>query len=168
MGLLEEIAQATAARRAADAHEQKVREASGRRVAALQQAGLLRWQSEIAPAIRAALAKLNSALGGSASGDYVEQHSFFMDDAGRICVERGQVVTGEQVRVTLNYMRSGRPNHFINIALEANNGPDPIVLVIRHGERHVASRVVDDEFRLGVIESTLSRIIGQIEGVGVN
>lgn len=158
MGLLDEIAQAAAARRATDTNEREAREASERRIAEQQYKSLTRWDRELVPSIEVAIDKLNDALGGQATGDFLKPHS--LSNAQLI---RGHVVQGEQMSLTLNYVRSQRPNHFIKFALEAKYGPDPVVLVISHDQRSVVRLVVDDDFKKGLIEHYLARIVRDIE-----
>lgn len=161
MSLLDEIAQGAAVRRATDAHERNEREASNRRIADEQFKALSRWDRELLLTIEAAMDKLNGALGGQSSGDFLKPTSLTTSQ-----LIRGQLSQGEQMSLTLTYVRSQRANHFVKFSLEAQYGPNPVVLVISHNQRSVVSLVVDDEFKKGTIEYYLTRIIRDIEGIG--
>lgn len=158
MSLLDEIAKAAAARRNLDAQERARSETSTPRIAEAQRIAFARWEREMVPAITSAASKLNNALGGRATGDYLDTHSELSS-----LLPRGQVALGEQKSLTLKYIRGARPSHLIKFALVGKPGPDPVVLVISRDNRQVVSLVVDQDFKLGTLEYFLERTVRDIE-----
>lgn len=152
--LLAEIARA-----AAHQHEQdtaiKAREAeTSRRVAEAQYDGLSRWYTVIRPAIDAKVMEINAALGGPAKGSCIAYHSSTETE-----IRRGQIYQGRQMQLKLRLVLVSKPPSFITFSLDANYGPDAVVLTIAHGDRHVVSLVVDEAFRKEGSAFYLERIV---------
>lgn len=142
MNFLEEITKAAAETRAVTAQAATDATARRRQLVETQQAGLLRWNREIEPAIWQAVQRINEALGGRGIGNFLDEHSLQHSE-----VRRFEPETGEAMSITLRLIRGGRYANLIKLALETTLGTDPVIFTVSREGRSVVRLVVDAEFK---------------------
>jgi hypothetical protein len=154
MSLLDQIAHAMEARRKEEREAEARQTLSGRSIANAQFAALVRWEGEIFPLIVATIDKLNRALGGKLTGDYLET---FNEVHTR--VTRGHMRLGEQMSITARLVQGVMPPSFIKIGLEVRYGPQAAILFVTHNGKRILHIVVDDALHCDDIEICLTRIV---------